>query len=247
MTTPENSRLPDTRHSVIADAIQSASNTSERDLTRFCEAYWFPIFATIRRKGYEKHAAEDLTQDLFAKILDPSKNPLARYDPDRLPDHVPRKFRTFILWQIDGHLSDANRKAKAAKRGGNARPIPFDIAEAEARYQELGHESLDPSQLFERLLALEILEKVEAELEFQYQQSGKADLFAAIKPHLYRQDSDESYAALGKRLSMTRDYVRKAVEKMKGANRLIIRSHVARLCTNPAEVDQEIKALQRAL
>jgi DNA-directed RNA polymerase specialized sigma24 family protein len=247
MSKPDPTPLPDTRQSVIADAILPPSSTAVRDLTRFCEAYWFPIFANIRRRGYADEAAEDLTQELFAKILDPARNPLANFDPTKGAIRAHGKFRTFMLWQIDGHLSDAKRKAEAEKRGGKLRPVPFDLAEAEARYREIGHENLDPSQLFERLLAIEILDKAEAELEFLYRQSGKQALYHDLKPHLYRPDADESYAQLADRLGLTKKQIQAAIEKMRGDYRVILRKQVAQLCTNPADVENELNALKRAL
>jgi RNA polymerase sigma-70 factor (ECF subfamily) len=39
-------------------------------LAALCNAYWYPIYAFIRRSGHTPHDAEDLTQGFFARLLE---------------------------------------------------------------------------------------------------------------------------------------------------------------------------------
>ena len=39
-------------------------------LATLCDAYWYPLYAYIRRRGHTPEQAQDLTQDLFAYVLE---------------------------------------------------------------------------------------------------------------------------------------------------------------------------------
>ena len=39
-------------------------------LEELCQLYWYPIYSFLRKRGHAQHDAEDLTQGLFAKLLD---------------------------------------------------------------------------------------------------------------------------------------------------------------------------------
>ena len=58
-------------------------------LATLCDAYWYPIYAYVRRSGHSPHDAEDLTQGLFAGLLE--KETLTRADPEK------GRLRTFLL------------------------------------------------------------------------------------------------------------------------------------------------------
>jgi DNA-directed RNA polymerase specialized sigma24 family protein len=40
-----------------------------RYLEEHCRAYWFPLYAYVRRRGHSKEDAEDLTQAFFVAFL----------------------------------------------------------------------------------------------------------------------------------------------------------------------------------
>jgi RNA polymerase sigma-70 factor (ECF subfamily) len=35
-----------------------------------CQAYWYPLYAFIRRRDHDPEAARDLTQEFFARLLE---------------------------------------------------------------------------------------------------------------------------------------------------------------------------------
>src|SRR5687767_15987920 len=39
-------------------------------LAGLCEAYWYPLYAFVRRKGYSPEDAQDLTQEFFARLVE---------------------------------------------------------------------------------------------------------------------------------------------------------------------------------
>lgn len=62
-----NARFPTTRWSRVARAGDRADD-ARRALGELCEAYWYPIYAMIRRTG--RADALDLTQGYFARLLE---------------------------------------------------------------------------------------------------------------------------------------------------------------------------------
>src|SRR5262245_40377124 len=76
----------------------SNSADSGDALEQLCRAYWYPIYAFIRRNGRAPHDAQDLTQDFFLRLLE--TNSIERADPRR------GKFRTFLLSALKYFLTD---------------------------------------------------------------------------------------------------------------------------------------------
>ncbi len=57
-------------------------------LAELCGAYWYPIYAFIRRNGHDADAALDLTQDYFTRLLET--------DVLASADHRLGRFRAFL-------------------------------------------------------------------------------------------------------------------------------------------------------
>src|SRR6266498_834471 len=118
------------------------STQSHDALEKLCHAYWYPIYAFIRRNGRAPHDAQDLTQEFFARFL--ATNSIVRADPKR------GKFRTFLLGALKNFLTDAHRKATAWKRGGGFQIISFEETEAEERYRLEPVDNRTPDQVYEQ-------------------------------------------------------------------------------------------------
>src|SRR5260370_33165592 len=78
-----------THWSVVLAAKSSDSPERMAALTALCQGYWYPLYAFVRRQGRDRHQAEDLTQDFFARLLE--KNTLASVQPEQ------GRFRSFLL------------------------------------------------------------------------------------------------------------------------------------------------------
>jgi RNA polymerase sigma-70 factor (ECF subfamily) len=63
-----------TRWSLVLSAANSQSEEQNaRDaLEELCRIYWRPVFVFVCRRGYSMQDAQDLTQDFFVKILEPT-------------------------------------------------------------------------------------------------------------------------------------------------------------------------------
>jgi RNA polymerase sigma-70 factor (ECF subfamily) len=67
---PQAARFPTTQWSRIISAGDPDTPLARESLAELCNAYWYPLYAYIRRRGYDSEQARDLTQDFFARALD---------------------------------------------------------------------------------------------------------------------------------------------------------------------------------
>ena len=115
-----------TRWTMVLNAGDLPSPDSERALAELCTSYWYPLYAFVRRRGYERDAARDLTQAFFAKVLE--KNYVAAADRDR------GRFRSFLLGALKHFLANEWGRENALKRGGGRTHVGIDFVEGEERY-----------------------------------------------------------------------------------------------------------------
>ena len=64
--TPDD--FPATRWSLVAAAGADAAK-SQASLAELCARYWYPVYAFVRQRGHDVHAAEDFTQSFFQFVL----------------------------------------------------------------------------------------------------------------------------------------------------------------------------------
>ena len=82
---PFSDPLNTTHWSVVIAAGRSQSSQSDSALATLCETYWYPLYAFVRRQGFNAEEAEDLTQDFFAKLLE--KNYVGDADQPHATEH----------------------------------------------------------------------------------------------------------------------------------------------------------------
>src|SRR5437016_6298479 len=99
-----------THWSVVLAACEKESPAAAAALETLCRTYWYPLYAYVRRKGYDAPDAQDLTQEFFARLL--AKNYLSVADRNR------GKFRSFLLGSLEHFLAREWTKTHAQKRGG---------------------------------------------------------------------------------------------------------------------------------
>ena len=62
--------FPTTRWSRVVSAVDPDAPDATEALASLCDAYWYPIYAFVRRQGHSPDSAQDLTQEFFAYILE---------------------------------------------------------------------------------------------------------------------------------------------------------------------------------
>ncbi len=112
-TTPAKAQWFTTTHwSVVLAAGGTTSPVAEAALERLCGTYWYPLYAFVRREGFDDASAKDLTQGFFARFLEKNFPAQARREKG--------KFRSFLLASLKHFLSDERRKAGTRLRGRTA-------------------------------------------------------------------------------------------------------------------------------
>ena len=221
-----------TRWTVVLTAGQSQSPQAGRALEELCRLYWYPLYAYVRRRGYESHEAEDLTQDFFARLL--AKNYLA--DVDRAKG----KFRSFLLVSLKHFLANEWDRAQAEKRGGGHTIISLD---AETRYRQEPKDELSADKLLDRQWAIALLDQVLDRLGAEYGDAGKIEVFEQLKVTLTGASAAIPYAAVAVKLGTTEGAVKVAAHRLRQRYRKLLREEIAHTVASPAEVDEEIRHL----
>src|SRR3954452_15074001 len=102
--------FPTTRWSRVILAGDSDAPLARESLAELCGAYWYPLYAYIRRRGHGPEQARDLTQDFFARALE--KALLAEAAAAR------GRFRAFLRTVGAPCLANRRDHEQARKRGG---------------------------------------------------------------------------------------------------------------------------------
>ena len=228
-----------THWSVVVEAGQSDSPNASQAMAQLCHAYWYPLYAYVRRKGYQAPDAQDLTQEFFARLL--ARNYVTGADRSR------GKFRSYLLGTLEHFLAKEWRRAHAEKRGGGRAAFSLDEMDAENRYLlEPAHE-LTPARIFDRRWATIVLDQAMARLAGECQASGKGDLFESVNPLLSGDPAGVSYAELARSLKVTEGALKVAVHRLRQRYGELVRAEIAHTVADPKEVDQELHYLLAAL
>jgi RNA polymerase sigma-70 factor (ECF subfamily) len=224
---------------VLAAGGDRDATDTRRALEELIQAYWFPLYAFVRRQGESPAAAEDLVQEFFARLLE--KKYLSQVDPSK------GKFRSFLLAAVKHFLSKERAKSRAKKRGGGRPMLVIDASGAEARYAVEPADEMTPERLFDRRWALAVLDQVLGRLSGEYAKDGKAGLYEAIEPCLTRGAGAVNYGQVSRALKMTEGAVRVAVHRLRRRYRDLLKEEIAQTVDSPGQIEEEISYLLNCL
>lgn len=228
-----------THWSVVLAAGGTAAPASAAALASLCEIYWYPLYAFVRRRGFDANDAHDLTQAFFAHLLQTEAVGVAQ--PER------GKFRSFLLASLNHFLLNEWRKEQTQKRGGGQALLSLNLATGEERYVAEPSHDVTPEKIFERRWALTLLQQVLESLRNEYVKSSKAELFDHLKDYLGGSADSLPYAELAKKIGMTEGSVKVAVHRLRRRCGDLLREHIAQTVADPADVDEELRHLFSAL
>ena len=103
----------------------AASKASREDLEELLRRYWSPVYAFLRRRGWSRAEAEDLTQEFLADVV-LQRDLIGRADRER------GRFRTFLLAALRHFAIDARRRRAAREPPGGTALLPEDPEEIRA-------------------------------------------------------------------------------------------------------------------
>jgi RNA polymerase sigma-70 factor (ECF subfamily) len=224
-----------THWSVVLAAREEDTPLAAEALETLCRAYWYPLYAFVRRQGRNPEDAQDLTHGFFAHLL--RKDFLSGVGPEK------GRFRSFLLACLKHFLADEWEKARTAKRGGNCIEMRLDFAGAEERYQLEACVEADPESLYERRWAIDVLDQVLNRLQREAVASGRETVFEQLQGCLLGERPTETYAQLGARLDMSETAVKVSVHRLRRRYRELLHEEIAHTVTHPEEIDEEMRYL----
>lgn len=228
-----------THWSVVLAAGRGSSPESADALERLCRAYWYPLYAYVRRRGFNPHDAQDLTQEFFARFVE--RNYLTGVDREK------GKFRSFLLASMNHFLANERDKANAQKRGGRQTFISWDNESAEKRYREEPLGATSPESIFEQRWALAVLNQALGRLRDEFRAADKADQFELLKVFLEGETQPGDYTGLAAQLEMTAGAAAVAVHRLRLRYRELVRSEIAETVACRADVEDEMRHLFKVI
>lgn len=228
-----------THWSVVLAAGQTHSPQTAEALEKLCRTYWYPLYAYVRRRGYDADDAQDLTQEFFARLLE--KNYLASVD------RAKGKFRSFLLASLNHFLSNEWDKAKAAKRGGSQTFISLDEPAPESRYLLEPASDQSPEKIFEQRWAVTLLDQALRRLKAEFAAARKGNQFEVLQVFLQREAKAGDYSEVGAQLKMSSSAVAMAVARLRQRYRELVLQEIAQTVADPADVDDEMRHLFEAV
>jgi RNA polymerase sigma-70 factor (ECF subfamily) len=231
-------RFDSTRWSIVLAAGVRSSPDAAVALETLCGSYWYPIYAFVRREGYQRAEAQDLTQGFFGMLLE--REDLRAVHPDK------GRFRSFLLAALKHFLINEWQKARAQKRGGGKTVLSLDFDSAETKFEMQPADPATPESVFNRQWALTLLASVQAALQREMAADDRLELYESLKPHLTGDPEAGKYVDVADGLGMTQAAVKMAMSRLRQRYRELLREEISQTVSSD-EVDDEIRELFDAL
>ncbi len=229
-----------THWSLVVGSREPDSAVRRDSLEQLCQAYWYPLFAYLRRRGQSHEQAADDVQSFFMELID--KDFLQTVSPEK------GRFRWFLMAAVQRHLAKQAEKQYAQKRGGGRQFLSIDWGNAEERYQLEPVDGWTAEKLFERRWGLTVLQQALEQIRAKQEEKGKLDLYLALQPTLSGVPmTQEQYLEIGERFSMLASTVKVAALRLRENYRDAIREIVAQTVSDGLQVGDELDQLLAAL
>jgi DNA-directed RNA polymerase specialized sigma24 family protein len=233
-----SARFATTQWTVVLSASRDGPERAAA-METFCNAYWYPLYAFIRRRGSGPDSARDLTQEFFTRMI----------GGDWLAGVERRdtRFSTLLLTMLKRFLVNEHERTHAAKRGGGVAPLSIDIAQAEAWFGAEPATDETPERTFERRWALAVLASALEHLRAELASAGKTRHFNVLSPFLSREPEAGDYEAAGAALGLASRTIAVAVHRLRQRYRAVLREELAAGSSDTTRAEEEMRNLSRAL
>jgi DNA-directed RNA polymerase specialized sigma24 family protein len=225
----------------ILEARSDDEDLRQAALTELLKRYWKPVYCYLRRKGYDRESAKDLSQGFFHEIV------LGR----SLIQHADRskgRFRTFLLMALDRYVTSALRTETRKRRMPEGGLISLDDVDWLAIPDRDG----TPTQVFDYAWASTLLDEVVAEVAEKCRDRGSAphwELFEArvLRP-IFGDAEFPSLDDLCEKHGISRKTkASNMIFAVKRRFRTVLRRAVRHSVDSDGEVDDEISYLVKVL
>src|SRR5215471_9926683 len=144
-------RFEDTAWSIVIATGATTPARAHTAMGELCRIYWRPIYAYLRRSGYDTHDAQDLTQSFFQHLFE--NETLERVSREK------GRFRSFLIGALKLCLADEQARRDTLKRGGAVQFISTDELDAEELHHLRADNEAAPDQILDARWAGIVLER----------------------------------------------------------------------------------------
>jgi serine/threonine protein kinase len=162
-----SAQFAQTHWTLVLAAAERQSPGGQEALEHLCRAYWYPLYAFLRKSGRSPHDAQDLVQGFFAHLL-------AKESRLKSAHPAKGKFRTFLLACLKHYVANQRDKERAASRNPGQPILSIDESQAEERYRLEPADLTDPAKIFERRWAFTVVERALHQLKEVHAAEGKS-------------------------------------------------------------------------
>jgi RNA polymerase sigma-70 factor (ECF subfamily) len=230
-------RFQDTSWSVVIAAGATTPERAHAAMSELCRIYWRPIYACLRRSGYESHDAQDITQSFFQHLLE--NETLRRVSREK------GRFRSFLLGTLKRCLADEKMQRHTLKRGGGMQFISTDELDAEELHHLRAHHEAAPDEILDARWAGVVLERALDKVRAECAAEGKTETFEALSPFLAGEKPEISYQDVAQRMGLALGAVKTHIHRLRRQFANAVRREVMQTVSAPHEVDDELRQLRR--
>jgi DNA-directed RNA polymerase specialized sigma24 family protein len=157
-------RFETTRWSLILALGAGHSSSAREALAALLEAYWYPLYGFVRRRGSNPDDAQDSVQSFILFLLE--RDDLQAIRPER------GRFRSFLLVSLRNFLENRRVHDRALKRGAGQPSLSLEFNVAEDRYLREPAEVGTPETIFDQNWALAVLDRVFQRIRADWEATG---------------------------------------------------------------------------
>ena len=230
--------FPSTRWTVLAQATLAGDPAGREALEHLCLSYRPAVLSFLRLQGCGPADAEDLTQDLFLKLL----KTRAWKKADRTRGH----FRTFLLSILQHMVANKRAGERTQKNGGAVASWSLEWLEEESGWTPAVSEP-EPCAEFDKAWAARTLRAAFACVEKRWVEHDKGAEFAVYRRFLPGSGAIPAFADIARQLGIANTAARTTVSRLRLELAEALRQEVAITVNSPDDIEAELSYLGRVL
>ena len=225
---------------VLLAAGSQSSEAAQSALASFCQAYWPPLYAFVRRRGHPPEDAQDCVQAFFVHLLE--ANTLSRACREK------GTLRTFLLGSLQNFIAKDYHRANALKRGGGQQIVSLNDGLIEAEAAARTNTEADETSWYDQTWAAALTRRAWTRLHDAFVDEANAQLFEELRAFLSAGSSvPPSQEEIAARLGMPVATLRTHLHRLRQRYRESLRAEVALTVSSPGEIDEEMRYLYHVL
>ncbi len=215
--------------------VAGAGRGEPEALEALCCAYWYPLYAYVRRRGHPHEDSQDLIQAFMGRIIETGFFQRA--------DATKGRLRSFLLSSLKNFLNSQHARNRAEKRGGEKLVVSFDEFGAKERFSLEPADPAAPEFQYDRGWAGELIKKALKRIKDEYSANKNACEFQLLSPYLVAELKQERVVEIAALHGKSEPAIKMALHRARESYYSILREEVAKTVITPDDVDDELKYL----